>query len=160
MKQRPARSTAVIVCLGVSVLGCAQGVSPGTGSGFPRTRPDAGANHGVDAGTSSPVDAGSFPPPAPDAGSSPPPGYDAGAFPPPGYDAGSPPSSTGLCTPCTPGPCGSAGGVCLINSAGQAFCGQACSGGGCPAGFTCTTVTNGSASMQQCYPSSGSCPST
>ncbi|MCS6799612.1 MAG: hypothetical protein NZ898_14025 [Myxococcota bacterium] len=66
------------------------------------------------------------------------------------------PSDGSLCSYCDVArDCDS--GACLFARDGYAFCGQDCSTGGCPSGFTCATITTSSGRLQQCVPTSGRC---
>ena len=70
------------------------------------------------------------------------------------------PNSTELCTPCQQnGECSTGGhDWCLPSPVGGHFCGRDCSKIGCPNGFSCQSVTDGTgASSMQCVPTSGSC---
>jgi uncharacterized protein YkwD len=65
-----------------------------------------------------------------------------------------------LCAPCSgDGQCGDAANICLRGPSGETFCGRDCSTGGCPTGYTCQGIGDGSGNVvaSQCVPDSLSC---
>lgn len=99
------------------------------------------------------------------------PGADAGAPAPPDAapaDDAAPPAAgdggdggevtTGpLCGPCTSNDECGPGGLCILrggDSGPTGFCGRACTGSDCPAGYECSSL----GSSRQCLPVSGVCP--
>jgi len=64
-----------------------------------------------------------------------------------------------LCAPCQDNAACGAGNICLQNGdTGETFCGQDCTGGDCPGGFTCYEVPDGAGStFYQCAPDAGTC---
>lgn len=90
-------------------------------------------------------------------------GQEAGATTPqaPGSDAGTaaPPKGAGLCAPCTSSDaCGGADDLCIEYGDGT-FCGSACAGESCSAGFRCERVRSVETGkpVEQCVPLSGTC---